>query len=474
MVSLTTYGGWAGLFLVAGGYWYLQNERRRNKQQKVRSAISHTSRSNESRKTGVKAKKEGTDAGQSSADQANTSQDGRKKNKKKQKVKGSADAELSQTSYAESGANRIDVDTFDDGMDNREFARQLQSAKSGTIMASRPHAGLRQKSVKQSKMADATESTEKVNGPKVPFDDSAPSSTAGADGDDDLSAANSPNLAATKSNGGIDPSDMLEQPTTGPSVLRITESSDQLPVNRQHKAPTQVTMETKKQRQNRKKAEERKAAREEDEKARRTLMERQRRTAREAEGRAAKDGSSFTAAKTPVSSVWNASPAAVDDDAGSPVDKVELLDTYDPTSSNLSNVTESAVVDAARSKGHWAGDMPSEEEQMRLLKEESEWATVGSKKGRKNTKSRQLDTHPADKSASANGEGLKPSTEPVIEVQRSGSDTPTLSRSDRDQETSEPEVIHKKPRTHEVEVEYNVGTTKISETKYLQDSEWDV
>ncbi len=68
----------------------------------------------------------------------------------------------------------------DDDVDNREFARQLNSVKVGTKFAAKAKDDTKQKSVKQSR---AQEMPERADNVKV----SAPSSTAGIDADDDQS-----------------------------------------------------------------------------------------------------------------------------------------------------------------------------------------------------------------------------------------------------------------------------------------------
>jgi hypothetical protein len=195
---------------------------------------------------------------------------------------------------------------------------------------------------------------------------------------------------------------MLEKPASGPSVLKITESATP---SRQKKAKAPASfeaVETKKQRQNRKKAEAKKEAREEDEKIRQTQMEQQRRTARIAEGRAAKDGSTFMAAKAPTESAWIASAAGNANGSKATSSNVDLLDTYEPSSKTkdvvhpVENKVTTVPAEALYSEGEMAGSdwqnnfssLPSEEEQTRLAMEESDnWKTVKAKERRKKEKS---------------------------------------------------------------------------------------
>ena len=171
---------------------------------------------------------------------------------------------------------------------------------------------------------------------------------------------------------------MLEAPASGPSVLKITESTNPAKPKKS-KPQTFEAVESKKARQNRKKSEAAKEARAEEEKARKVLEEKQRRTAREAEGRAAKDGSTFMASKAPAQSAW-VPPATSSEVSGSnqgvngtkPADThIQLLDTYEPSTKK-----------AEPSRGSGSDNaLPSEEEQVRMAIDESdEWQTVKGKK----------------------------------------------------------------------------------------------
>ncbi|PNY26050.1 Uncharacterized protein TCAP_04020 [Tolypocladium capitatum] len=267
-------------------------------------------------------------------------------------------------------------DTSDDGVDNREFARQFAKAKEGAKLASKAD-GLRQreKSVKQSRANQTTKPIDDLPEDKA----SGPSSTTGADADDDQSPLLSPETRPADASG---VGDMLEPTPAGPSVLRIIDSAEpkkQKP--KTAKAPERV--ETKKQRQNRKKAEAAKAAREESEKERKALEEKQRRAARIAGGLAAKDGSQFQAANGSSSSWTQGAPN------GASANKAEdakvlykPLDTFEEKPA-----TSTAMPVAIKSDGSWMSSLPSEEEQLEMLKDEAdEWSTVtvkASKKGKK-------------------------------------------------------------------------------------------
>jgi hypothetical protein len=377
MVSISTYGGWAGIALVGAGYWYLQS--RRTATRSNRSVPQKQANKLGDARKGGKSKKHHSEGAQSGGEQGTSSQEKSQK-KKKQKV---AHSTVEDTTPVTTTA--LEDVKEDEVVNNQEFARQFQNAKSGTIATSRPSVASRQKSVKQSQAKDTSTSNNMNDLETSSNDVSKASSSAGVDGDDDLSEANSPHLGATQmktlSSGDI--SDMLESPSAGPSILRITEPAIPSQPKKERK-PTQSSevAETKKQRQNRKKAEAKKEAREEQEKERRVLLEKQRRTAREAEGRAAKDGSSFIAAKAPTSSVWSATPTTANGQTASAVKDVELLDTYEPTTNGVSKSPPSTVSDK-KATSEWDKAIPSEEEQMRLLEEEMAWNTVTSKKGKK-------------------------------------------------------------------------------------------
>lgn len=356
--SLSFYGGWAGIAVVGAGYWYLQSQKPAVKQTKA-APTKQATKQTEARKD-TKSKKQRSEGAQSSGDQASE----KSTNKKARKaVKIDAKPPVQNTiSQPTTSTN----DDDDDEIDNREFARQLSNAKAGTAIGSKPQAGARQKSVKQSRAQAAASNS---------FDEntaSATSSNAGADADDDLSAADSPVLTARSSNlGGV--GDMLEPASQGPSVLRITSPSNPQPKKEKKAAKAPEPVETKKQRQNRKKREAEKLALQASETDRKVLLESQRRTAREAEGRAAKDGSQYTNAAA-TSSVWKADQAAETKPTNG---QVQLLDTYEPATK------PAATKPKAKGSDDYA-TLPSEEEQLRLIEEDSAWNTVTKpKKGKK-------------------------------------------------------------------------------------------
>ena len=284
-----------------------------------------------------------------------------------------------------------DDDDDDDDVNNKEFARQLSSIKTGTNFAGsatssttarmddRRHAKL----LRQSQAQEATATM-----PAFTEDDmktSAPSSTAGVDADDDQSPATTSPLVEA-----ADVSDMLEKPLAGPSVLRLTNTEDKNNPNKrqQQSRSDSAEVETKKQRQNKKKAESAKAERHEAEEHRKVLMEAQRRLARISEGRPAKDGSAFmqSAATTTKQNAW-AKPPHLDGGRSNGENQsaaaVRLLDTFEPT-------TDKAATADGRSslaeESSWLESMPSEEDQLQMLRDEEAWSTVQPKSAKRGKK----------------------------------------------------------------------------------------
>ena len=280
-------------------------------------------------------------------------------------------------------------DSSDDGVDNREFARQLATLKQGTpLNAAKKSDDKKQKSVKQSRAQIIEDKAEQS---KV----SAPSSTAGADADDDESLTTSPVVTAADASG---VSDMLEPKAAGPSVLRLIDTDKAKP-KKEKKAKEPEKVETKKQRQNRQKADLAKALREETEKERKVDMEAQRRLARISEGRAAKDGSAFTAAQSKPS-VWTANGAngSSGSSNGTTGEKlpVQPLDTFDTGSYTDVSVPKIPTPVKTNPADSWIATLPSEEEQMEMLRGEESWNTVTTKKVNKKKKDTVAAESPVD------------------------------------------------------------------------------
>ncbi|KAI1759665.1 hypothetical protein GGR53DRAFT_131235 [Hypoxylon sp. FL1150] len=373
--TLTTIGGWVVIVLVGGTIYY-------------RSFISNQpNKTHERRGSFTKVSGRQNDA--------DLTGDTKKKTEKaaKPKPKPKAPANTSNEATTPSVNYNRDEDEAADRKADREFARQLSNAHTGTKFNTKTSDDKRQKSVKQSKAREISD----VSGGKT----SVPSSHAG-DADDDLSSQASPVVGAIN---GQDVSDMLEPTPAGPSVLRLTDT-DSVKKPKERKQKALEVVETKKQRQNRKKNEAAKAAREQEEKERKVLMEQQRRTARIAEGRAAKDGSTFVAN---TKNAWDGKSANNDN-------AIQPLDTYEqqPKAEAAKPSTQSAAATTQEKADPWVSGMPSEEEQMELLRLEDSWSEVKTKKkGKKRDSSVETSTPSAQTTNGASNVGATKPAAPI-------------------------------------------------------------
>ncbi|KAL2209835.1 hypothetical protein CC79DRAFT_1365253 [Sarocladium strictum] len=318
---------------------------------------------------------------------------------KAQKAPTPAPAPVEPASYA-SKAKKPEKDEADS---NREFALQFAKAQEGTKFATKTESGKqREKTVKQSRVG-------KVNEPVIAEAQSPPSSTAGADADEESSPVQSavePVEAAPADPSGV--ADMLEPASKGPSVLRLTEPTEK-PKAKPKAAKAPEVVETKKQRQNRKKAEAAKEAREQSEKERKVLEERQRRTARIAEGRAAKDGSQSMAANGNKSAWSEGAPASEGSKAADTNGLHQPLDTFEKPAG--AKPAEKTKADA-----NWIAQLPSEEEQIEKLKDnDDEWSTVQSKsvKAKKNKQVSSTSSGDEQTPAPVQKENQKPAAQPA-------------------------------------------------------------
>lgn len=361
MPTTYTLGSWAAILAVVG--WVVYSNYYKPTQARKRALSTAAAKSTEKKKEPKKLRKVRKDDAQSNAVQ-----------------EGKKELQKPKTEYT---IATNDVDRDEEEINNEEFARQLSSAKAGTLMPAKSQDGARQRSIKQ------TRAQEK---PAV-VETSSDNGTTGADADDDRSSLNSPelgatNLASTVANGDV--SDMLEKPAAGPSILRVTSPTTPAVTKNAKPAATYGVQETKKQRQNRKKTELAKQAREEQENERKVLLEKQRRTAREAEGRAAKNGTTFMAAKAPSTSAWTASPTTENNTNGNgnkttDAAKVDFLDTYDAKAPTSQETTQSES-ELAGSDWQKVAESISEEEQVRRALEDSDsWKTVSKDKRKKKT-----------------------------------------------------------------------------------------
>lgn len=352
------------------------------KSQTVESKLPENSKAQRKRtKNSDAPDKNISDVAEVSAASNPTNEKGLKKRKGGKKAGG----QPAQSSAVDVGPALVEPMDSDDAMshdiDNAEFARQLSGLKAGTLL-NKPAVAETRKAKKPGKREEAPPVlvnglNHAVDGPQSRNGVSTASSTTGADADDDLSPAVSPEFGATQTpTSGGDVSDMLEVPKQGPSVLRLTEPAEPQ-VTRQPRPPKPVVeQETKKQRQNKKKNEERKLAREEEEKERRIRLEKQLRTAREAEGRPAKNG--LGSSQAPVAKAWD----KPDGEAASKYSSLTanndtLLDTFDQTPTVAKNAhSEGGKGNSANPE--WRSELPSEEEQLRLLTEldGNGWNTV--------------------------------------------------------------------------------------------------
>lgn len=342
---------------------------------------------------------------------------GKSKGKGRKKRKGSSNKSEAQGSAVETddvlGGEDNSGDADNDGLDNKEFAKQLSSLKTGTPLAKSPHSNEPGKTKKPGKWNEALPAAGdgyvETNSARNPKDISNASSTTGADGDDDLSSTHSPSLKATPNTQvSGDVSDMLEPKGKGPSVLRLTEPAEPQ-IIRQAKSQTPIhEKETKKQRQHRRKNEEKKLAREEAEKERRVALEKQLRTAREAEGGPAKNGlnslnqSSTNAWTKPRDGLAMSS-------SGTAEPSSSLLDTMDEKPSQGVSTEEQGGSGVPASGKTWERDLPSEEEQMRLLNEMdgNGWSTV--KKATKSKKKANFNNGEDGSNVVDNGKLARPS-----------------------------------------------------------------
>ena len=353
--------------------------------------------------------------------QANTN--GTVKKRKGGKKQPSKLAESSAVEFSpEQGVGTENDIAEDEGMNNEEFARQLSGLKIGTSLKKPATQNETKKTKKQGKRNEAPPqamngSSLKTNGIATSQDMSTASSTTGADADDDLSPAMSPDLRATQATtpSSTDVSDMLEPAPKGPSILRITEPVKPQTIRQPKAQKVTPEPETKKQRQNRQRNEEKKALRDQAEKERRVLLEKQLRTAREADGRPAKNGLGLE--KPPSTNAWNKSAGGATDPTG-PVTQqssVSLLDTLEdaPTTGLNPRGTNSGANGKSIDKKVWKNDLPSEEEQMRMITEldsDNAWSTVT--KGGKNKKKSSAAT-PTDKEVIRSSGSQKKDISPV-------------------------------------------------------------
>lgn len=358
---MNPYISWAILLVVAGGLgWYYTNGASPKAQAVIRSTVEKT-------EAAVAPKKQ----------------------KRKSKPAPEPVAKKSPVQTTVSPPTTED-EKPDEDIDRKEMARRMAGMKAAPSAAPAPAPTKSQK--KNKKKATQLDAS-----------DTRASSTTGAEADDDLSPAASPSVNATVPSAGY-VSDMLEAPAPGASVLRVTGNVETQP--KKQKAQTFKEVETKKQRQQRLKNEARKQQVQEAEVERKRLLEKQLHTAREAERREAARtttpaANAWQTKETPVAKANGAAPVAAPAVAAAPVD---LLDTFEPS---------------APAPKKWQQNLPSEEEQMRLLgaaNGDDEWTTVSKAKKQPKKKGGKTDESVSETSASENQSAPVAPVEPRVTV----------------------------------------------------------
>ncbi|OAA68590.1 hypothetical protein SPI_00785 [Niveomyces insectorum RCEF 264] len=444
-ISMSTLIGWAAVLGVIGAYTY--REHSKNRRAKLARADAQWSRQERQNANARKELKEAK-VRENKPKRAIRTEDATQGSSYAAKLKAAPPA----AAPAQPASANYSYSSDDDTANNREFARQLASVKQGTKFAGKAKDETRQKSVKQSR-AEELPVTGGGEGGRI----SAPSSTAGIDADDDRSSVASPVVGAVE----VGVEDMLEPKAPGPSVLRLTDTQEKTAGKIQKPKAAPEPAETKKQRQNRKKAELAKAEREAAEKDRRVKLEAQRRTARQAEGRSAKDGSAFVAAQANQANAWtnngtNGKPKSPPAMAAPGVNgflPVQPLDTYDANAVQT-DASKSSV--PSYDKGEeWMSSLPSEEEQMELLRKDDEdaWSTVKTKP--RKTKNKELTAEKA-------GAGVAP------EKATSGSSTAVSTTG------ATSTLLSEKKRPVAISKPSSFAALSVSNPADEQEEEWDV
>ena len=424
MITQSTLVSWGGILVLGWGcYIYYSRNRRGRRGDHRRTNPADTDAST---KRGREKNTKARDKDQPSDITPSSSRDGtasrsnvRNKALRKKVGKDTARSTSEKRDARADGSvgpnRRADKDEPEEAISNVELAQRMTSAKAGTAFKAPNTVGKRARTVKQSRLNGNSAALEgQAMGVST-----ASSAGTGPEMEDEVSSANSPALGATTpptDSTGV--SDMLESPTPQHAVLRVTDPV-QPEANRQSrptKAPS-TQAPTKKQRQRQAKNEARKAERQEQEKKRRRLMEQQLRTAREAEGRPARNGSGWTHGSGPAPSAWGQGSKQREATSAAP-DNTSLLDTFEDASAEgfveplrsserANGQSQALYQDGAASREleateavkpvdyptktprSWDQDLPSEEEQMKMIEEQrqnEQWTTVATKKTAKKSK----------------------------------------------------------------------------------------
>ncbi|PGH07977.1 hypothetical protein GX51_01417 [Blastomyces parvus] len=344
-----------------------------------------------------------------------------------------------------SGGNK--ADGADEGINNEEFAKRLSKVKEGTklpsadskakknqvrtkkivssadvpakkdVSANKDIAAKKDTPVEKAATVEKDTTVEKDATVEKDVTESSTrtSSTTGGDADDDMSSVNSPVVKPTVPAAGSVADMLPPAPETIPTLrLVVTSQQDEQSAKKKQK-PEKVT-ETKKQRQRRIKNENRKKMVEDAEKERRIQLEKQLHTAREHERREAAKSK-----PPPATNAWqseknnsNNRPNGLPQSATKPPQPTNgpshtpLLDTFEPTSKPTTkppptseNIKPSSYLES------WANNLPSEEEQIRIIMSENEWTTVCNRKKERKNGSKRTGSVSASETSSSDFHAVK-------------------------------------------------------------------
>ncbi|CCU74596.1 hypothetical protein BGHDH14_bghG000441000001001 [Blumeria hordei DH14] len=324
--ATTAAVGWSVVLLVAGGIYFVSNQRKNKNKRTATNKVG--SRSTESRKEQQLSKKLRKDVGSGSGE--NVTRQSKKKQNKSLKSKTTKQKQ-----------SREEEELHESN--NTEQILETAETKELTPTSQPAH---KPKPVKQ----DCYEEKQRCESLE---------NTTGNEADDESAFAgskqNSTVAAPSFSNGDV--SDMLEMPQAHPAACY-----------------------DKKQRQNRQKAKDAALARSEEEQARKVKLESQRRIARESEGRAPKDGRIFMASQASSASVWKTDSSTGKTESSAP-NSIQLLDTFENSSNNTGSTAEPNHSESEETTGaNNEVTILSEEEQVQIaIKETGAWSVVKGK-----------------------------------------------------------------------------------------------
>ncbi|KAL2387900.1 hypothetical protein RJ035_003842 [Blastomyces gilchristii] len=232
------------------------------------------------------------------------------------------------------------------------------------------------------------------------------SSTTGGDADDDMSSVNSPVVNPTVPTAGS-VSDMLPPPPATIPVLRLVDVSQEAEQSAKKNQKSEKVTETKKQRQRRIKNENRKKMVEDAERERRIQLEKQLHTAREHERREAAKSKPPPAANAWKTENSSNKPNGLPQSTNEPP-PTSFLDTFEPAAEPAANpLPTSETTKPSSYLESWANNLPSEEEQMRIIMSESEWTTVCNRKKERRNGSKHTGSVSASETSSSDFQAVK-------------------------------------------------------------------